>query len=180
MEEARWLQAHGVDAVIAQGLEAGGHREHFLSDALSRQAGTFALLPRIVHAVDIPVIAAGGIADASGIRAAMALGAAGVQVGSSYLLCPEARISAVHRAALQGVEAGHTALTNIFTGRHAASSIASCANSARSATMRPHFHWPPPPSRRFAGKPNGAAVATSRRYGPDRTPAVAGRWPQAN
>lgn len=116
VEEARWLQAHGVDAVIAQGLEAGGHRGHFLSDDLSRQTGTFALLPRIVHAVDIPVIATGGIADASGVRAAMALGAAGVQVGSSYLLCPEARISVVHRAALQGVEAGHTALTNIFTG----------------------------------------------------------------
>jgi nitronate monooxygenase len=119
VEEARWLVAHGVDAVIAQGLEAGGHRGHFLSDDLTRQRGTFALLPQIVAAVDVPVIAAGGIADAAGVAAARALGAAGVQVGTSYLLCPEATTSAVHRAALQGEAAAHTALTNLFTGRPA-------------------------------------------------------------
>ncbi|MEY2873315.1 MAG: hypothetical protein RLZZ373_686 [Pseudomonadota bacterium] len=119
VEEARWLEAHGVDAIIAQGLEAGGHRGHFLSDDVTRQAGTFALLPQVVAAVNIPVIAAGGIADAAGVAAAMALGAAGVQVGTAYLLCPEATTSAVHRAALQGDAAHHTALTNLFTGRPA-------------------------------------------------------------
>lgn len=119
VEEALWLQAQGVDAIIAQGLEAGGHRGHFLSDDLTRQMGSFALLPQIVRAVDIPVIAAGGIADAQGVAAAMALGAAGVQVGTAYLLCPEATTSAIHRAALQNEAARHTALTNLFTGRPA-------------------------------------------------------------
>ena len=119
VEEALWLQAQGVDAIIAQGLEAGGHRGHFLSDDLTRQMGTFALLPQIVRAVRVPVIAAGGIADAQGVAAAMALGAAGVQVGTAYLLCPEASTSAVHRTALQSDAAQHTALTNVFTGRPA-------------------------------------------------------------
>ena len=119
IDEARWLEAQGVHAVIAQGLEAGGHRGMFLSQELSRQVSTFALLPQIVRAVKLPVIAAGGIADARGIKAAMALGAAGVQVGTAYLLCPEASISAAHRAALQSEAAHHTALTNLFTGRPA-------------------------------------------------------------
>jgi nitronate monooxygenase len=119
VEEALWLEAHGVDAVIAQGLEAGGHRGTFLSSDLSTQIGTFALLPQIVRAVKLPVIAAGGIADARGVAAAMALGAAGVQIGTAYLLCPEAATSAVHRAALKSETARHTALTNLFTGRPA-------------------------------------------------------------
>ncbi len=117
--EARWLEAQGVDAVIAQGVEAGGHRGIFLSDDLTTQLGTFALLPRIVAAVRVPVIAAGGIADAAGVAAARALGASAVQVGTAYLLCPEATASAMHRAALQGPQAEHTALTNLFTGRPA-------------------------------------------------------------
>lgn len=117
--EALWLEAHGADAVIAQGLEAGGHRGHFLSMDLTEQAGLFALLPRIVQAVKVPVIAAGGIADAQGVAAAMALGAAGAQVGTAYLLCPEATTSAVHRAALQSPAAGYTALTTLFSGRPA-------------------------------------------------------------
>jgi nitronate monooxygenase len=119
IEEARWLEAQGVDAIIAQGLEAGGHRGIFLSEDLSTQVGTFALLPQIVREVKVPVIAAGGIADAKGVAAAMALGAAGVQVGTAYLLCPEATTSAIHRAALKSKAAHHTALTNIFTGRPA-------------------------------------------------------------
>ncbi|MEO7853991.1 MAG: nitronate monooxygenase [Rubrivivax sp.] len=119
VDEARWLEAQGVDAVIAQGLEAGGHRGMFQSSDLSTQVGTLALLPQIVKAVKVPVIAAGGIADASGIRAAMTLGAAGVQLGTAYLLCPETRISELHRAALRSEAARHTALTNLFTGRPA-------------------------------------------------------------
>ena len=119
VDEARWLEAHGVDAVIAQGVEAGGHRGNFLTDDLTTQVGTFALLPQVVRAVKVPVIAAGGIADAKGVAAALALGAAGVQLGTAYLLCPEATTSAVHRAALKSEAARHTALTNVFTGRPA-------------------------------------------------------------
>lgn len=117
--EALWLEAHGADAIIAQGLEAGGHRGMFLSDDLSTQMGTFALLPQIVQAIRVPVIAAGGIASVAGIAAAKALGAAGVQMGTAYLCSPEATTSPLHRAALQSDAAQHTALTNVFTGRPA-------------------------------------------------------------
>jgi nitronate monooxygenase len=116
VEEARWLEAHGVDAIVAQGLEAGGHRGIFLSNDLTSQAGTFALLPQILKAVKVPVIAAGGIVDATTAAAAMALGAAGIQVGTAYLLCPESTASPVHRAALKSDAAHHTALTNLFSG----------------------------------------------------------------
>jgi len=119
VEEARWLEANGADAVIAQGLEAGGHRGMFLSADLSTQVGTLSLVPQVVKAVSIPVIAAGGIADANGVAAAMALGAAGVQVGTTYLLCPEAKTSTLHRAALKSESARHTAITNVFSGRPA-------------------------------------------------------------
>jgi nitronate monooxygenase len=119
IDEARWLEAHGADAIIAQGLEAGGHRGLFLSGDLTTQVGTFALVRQIVQAVRLPVIAAGGIADAEGVAAAMALGAAGVQIGTAYLLCPEATTGSVHRAALKSAAARHTALTNLFTGRPA-------------------------------------------------------------
>ena len=119
VDEARWLELHGVDAIIAQGLEAGGHRGMFLTDDLTTQVGTFALLPQVVAAVKVPVIAAGGIADAAGVAAALALGAAGVQAGTAFLLCPEVTTSAVHRAALKSDRARHTALTNLFTGRPA-------------------------------------------------------------
>ncbi len=120
VEEARWLEAHGADAVIAQGLEAGGHRGIFLSEDLTTQLGTFALVPQVVRAVGVPVIAAGGIADAQGVAAALALGAAGAQVGTAYLLCPEATTSALHRAALKCADrTRHTALTNLITGRPA-------------------------------------------------------------
>ncbi|MEO8013879.1 MAG: nitronate monooxygenase [Polaromonas sp.] len=117
--EARWLEANGADAIIAQGLEAGGHRGLFLSEDLTTQVGTMALLPQVLRAVRVPVIAAGGIADAHGVKAALALGAAGVQVGTSYLLCHEATTTALHRAALKSERAEHTALTNLLTGRPA-------------------------------------------------------------
>ncbi|MEZ0150042.1 MAG: NAD(P)H-dependent flavin oxidoreductase [Candidatus Reddybacter sp.] len=119
IEEALFLEAAGVDAIIAQGLEAGGHRGNFLSNDLNQQMGTFALLPQIVKAVKLPVIAAGGIVDAQGVQAAMALGAAGVQAGTAYLLCPESTTSALHRTALKSDAACHTALTNVFSGQAA-------------------------------------------------------------
>lgn len=119
LDEALWLEARGADAIIAQGVEAGGHRGIFLSDDLTTQVGTFALVPQIAARVKVPVIAAGGIADANGVAAAMKLGASAAQLGTAYLLCPEATTSAVHRAALKSDEARHTALTNIFTGRPA-------------------------------------------------------------
>jgi nitronate monooxygenase len=116
VDEARWLEAHGADAVIAQGIEAGGHRGHFLNRDVSVQPGLSALLPQVVRAVKVPVIAAGGIADARGVAAAMASGASAVQVGTAYLLCPEATTSKVHRAALKSEAARRTTLTNVFTG----------------------------------------------------------------
>ena len=119
VEEALWLEAHGADAVIAQGLEAGGHRGMFLTTALGTQLGTLALVPQVVAAVKVPVIAAGGIASAAGVRAAIALGASGVQVGTAFLCCPEASTSALHRAALMSPAARHTELTSLFTGRPA-------------------------------------------------------------
>jgi nitronate monooxygenase len=119
VDEARWLASRGVDAIIAQGVEAGGHRGMFLSEDTTTQIGTFALVPQIVRAVSVPVIAAGGIADAQGVRAALALGAVAVQIGTTYLLCPETTTSPVHRAALSSDAARHTALTNLFSGRPA-------------------------------------------------------------
>jgi nitronate monooxygenase len=119
VEEALWLEQHGVDAVIAQGDEAGGHRGMFLTEELATQVGAFALVPQIVDAVKIPVIAAGAIADARGIAAALALGAAGVQIGTAYLFCPESKISALYRSALAAAHDDSTALTNVMTGRPA-------------------------------------------------------------
>ncbi len=117
--EARWLEARGCHAVIAQGVEAGGHRGMFLDADISKQVGTFALVPQIVDAVSIPVIAAGGVADGRGIAAAFALGASGVQMGTVYLRCPESLISPLHRAALETASDDSTALTNLFSGRPA-------------------------------------------------------------
>ena len=119
VDEARWLADNGVDAIIAQGVEAGGHRGMFLTDEITTQVGTFALLPQIVAAVDLPVIAAGGIASAEGVAAALAMGACAVQVGTAFLLCDEATTSGLHRDALKSPASRHTALTNRFSGRPA-------------------------------------------------------------
>ncbi|MDE4537611.1 nitronate monooxygenase [Pseudomonas sp. ITEM 17296] len=119
VEEAQWLERNGCDAIIAMGYEAGGHRGMFLSEDITSQIGTFALVPQIVDAVTVPVIAAGGIADHRGLVAALALGASAVQIGTAYLFCPEAKVSAAHRRALDTAPASDTALTNLFTGRPA-------------------------------------------------------------
>lgn len=122
LDEAIWLVDRGADVIIAQGLEAGGHRGHFLSDDLSRQMGIFALLPQLVRVLQprgIPVIAAGGIASPELVEAAMLLGASAVQVGTAYLCADEARTSAIHRKMLQSPRARHTVITTIFTGRPA-------------------------------------------------------------
>jgi len=119
VDEARWLEDQGCDAIIAQGFEAGGHRGMFLTEDVSTQVGTMALVPQVVDAVRVPVIAAGGIADARGILAAFALGAAAVQIGTAYLYCPEAQVSPRYRQALKGMRDNETAITNVFTGRPA-------------------------------------------------------------
>jgi nitronate monooxygenase len=119
VEEAVWLEQHGCDAIIAMGYEAGGHRGMFLSDDLSSQVGTVALVPQIVDAVKVPVIAAGGISDARGVAAAFMLGASAVQVGTAYLFTPEAKVSASHYKALRTAKESETAVTNLFTGRPA-------------------------------------------------------------
>ncbi len=119
VEEAIWLERHGCDAIIAMGYEAGGHRGMFLSDRLTSQIGTMALVPQIVDAVSVPVIAAGGIGDARGMVAAFALGASAVQIGTAYLFTPEATITPAHHQALHSAQASETALTNLFTGRPA-------------------------------------------------------------
>lgn len=116
VEEALWLEQHGADAIIAQGLEAGGHRGIFLTKDMTTQMGTFALLPQIVAAVKIPVIAAGGIATAEGVRAALDLGAVAAQIGTAFMLCPEATTKPLHREALKSPAARHTAITNLFSG----------------------------------------------------------------
>ena len=119
--EARWLEQRGCDAIIAQGAEAGGHRGMFLDDDPSRQVGTFALVPQVVDAVKVPVIAAGGVMDARGIRAALALGASGVQLGTAYLFCPEATLTERHRQRLASATSDDTVITNVFSGRPARS-----------------------------------------------------------
>jgi nitronate monooxygenase len=119
LEEAIYLESRGVDAVIAQGSEAGGHRGMFLSSDLSTQTGTSVLVRQLVQAVRVPVIAAGGIADAQGVAEMLAFGAAGVQVGTAYLFCPEATTTPLHRAALASAAVRDTAITNLMTGRPA-------------------------------------------------------------
>jgi nitronate monooxygenase len=117
--EALRLEEHGCDVIIAQGAEGGGHRGMFLSDSVAAQVGTMALVPQVVDAVKLPVLAAGGIGDARAIAAALALGASGVQLGTAYLRSQESRVSPLHRAALAAACDDSTRITNVFTGRPA-------------------------------------------------------------
>ena len=119
MAEARALEAGGADAIIAQGFEAGGHRGTFTSGPGAGMVGTMALVPQVVDAVRLPIIAAGGIADGRGIAASFALGASGVQIGTTFLGCPDATVSPLYRARLRTVTDEATELTRAFTGRPA-------------------------------------------------------------
>ncbi len=119
VREAIWLEENGADVIIAQGAEAGGHRGMFLTENIAEQPGTFALVPQVVDAVKVPVIAAGGIADGRGIAAAFALGASGVQIGTAYLRCPESKVIAPARVALAQARDDSTVITNVMTGRPA-------------------------------------------------------------
>ena len=119
VREAIWLEQNGADVIIAQGAEAGGHRGMFLTENITQQPGTFALVPQVVDAVKVPVIAAGGIADGRGIAAAFALGASGVQIGTAYLRCPESKVIAPARLALAQATDDSTVITNVMTGRPA-------------------------------------------------------------
>jgi len=119
VREAIWLEENGADVIIAQGAEAGGHRGMFLTENIAEQPGTFALVPQVVDAVKVPVIAAGGIADGRGIAAAFALGASAVQIGTAYLRCPESKVIAPARAALAQALDDSTVITNVMTGRPA-------------------------------------------------------------
>ncbi len=120
LQEAIWLEDNGVDAIIAQGIEAGGHRGVFLSnDYLSNQVKTYPLLNQIKEHVKLPVVAAGGISNAKEVKKVISLGAAAVQIGTAYLLCDETKTSSIHRKALKIKDSRETVLTNIFTGRPA-------------------------------------------------------------
>lgn len=119
VEEGGWLEAHGCDAVIAHGYEAGGHRGNFLTDDMTTQPGILALVPQLVDALRVPVIAAGAIADGRGMAAALCLGASAVQVGTAFLLAPEATNVPLHREALRHARDNNTAITNVLTGRPA-------------------------------------------------------------
>jgi nitronate monooxygenase len=119
LDEAEALAALGVDAVCAQGSEAGGHRGTFLGRAEDALVGTMALTRQIVEQIELPVIAAGGIMDGAGVRAALALGAAAAQLGTAFLLCPEAGTHRAHRAHLLSGEARRTVVTRAFSGRAA-------------------------------------------------------------
>lgn len=146
--EAQWLQAKGVDAIIAQGLEAGGHRGMFLETEISKQSGTFSLLPNIAKAIDLPIIAAGGISDCVTAQCAFDLGADAIQVGTAFLLADEANTKAHHKAALQSDKAKYTALTNIFSG-----GIARGICNPLIEDLGIHCQAPPFPSASFVTDP---------------------------
>lgn len=133
VSEAQAMETAGVDAIVASGFEAGGHRISFLRAAEESLMGTLSLVPMVVDAVRIPVIAAGGIADGRGVAAALCLGAQGVQIGTAFLACDESAASAIHRTALRGPGACDTVLTRAFTGR-----LARGIRNTFTETMRAH------------------------------------------
>jgi nitronate monooxygenase len=178
VEEAQWLEAHGADGIIAQGVEAGGHRGMFLTEDLTTQIGTLALVPQIARAVGVPIIAAGGIADAKGVAAAIALGACGVQVGTAYLLCPECTTNPMHRAALRDDVARLTALTNVFTGRPARAIVNRIVKELGPVSeFAPEFPLAAGAVFLWLRKPRGKAATNFFRCGRARTRADVKRCP---
>jgi nitronate monooxygenase len=169
VEEAKWLEEAGCDAIIAQGLEAGGHRGTFLHDNVDAQVGTMALVPQIVDAVKVPVIAAGGIGDPRAVAAAFALGASAVQVGTAFLFCEEANVSSLYRQSVRTARPEQTVITNIFTGRPAASARhGSFENLVRSRRMCPSSLSPRLRLLRCALHLNRTGAQISRRCGAGR------------
>jgi nitronate monooxygenase len=175
---SRWrnasLASRGADAIIAQGAEAGGHRATFNFEGEEAVIGGMALVPQIADAVDLPVIAAGGIADGRGIAAAFALGASGVQIGTADLLCKEAQVSSVHRAAVEKAEADDTVITNVFTGRPARVILNRFVRSLGPISdAAPPFPTALGPLMPLRARRKGRTRATSLRSMPGRLPA----WP---
>jgi nitronate monooxygenase len=179
--EARWLEEHGVDAVIAQGTEAGGHRGMFLTSEPASQLGTLVLVPQVVDAVKVPVIAAGGIADGRGIAAAFALGASAVQMGTADLLCPEARISAHERAALRSAKDQVTAISNVITGQPARVFVNRIVREVGPLATGVHlFLWARLRSSHCARRRSLRALPTSVGYTADRLRHSVESFPQVS
>jgi len=172
--EARWLVDRGVDAVIAQGYEAGGHSGWFLPRGASNVAGTMALVPRIVDAVDVPVIAAGGIADGRGIAAALMLGAAGVQIGTAFLTTPESMVAPIHKTELLNASGDDTMLSKAFSGRNARTVVNDYASEMDNVKDWPDFplvNAMTGPLRKTSaetGKPDAVALWSGQAVGLNR------------
>ena len=157
--EARAIEAAGIDMVVASGFEAGGHRPSFLAPAEESLMGTFALTQLLSARVSIPVIAAGGITDARGVRAALMLGAQAAQIGTAFLACAESGTNDAHRAALFGEGAEHTTLTRAFSGRLARGLRNGWTDAWRAQGER---IAPYPLQGWFAGQLRAAALAAGR------------------
>lgn len=158
-DEAIALESAGVDMIVATGFEAGGHRVSFLRNAEDSLTGTFALIPQVVDAVKVPIIAAGGVADGRGIAAALMLGAQGVQIGTAFLACNESAASNVHREQLFSANAKFTALTRAFSGR-----LARGIRNRFMEELQPHVEQLPmyPVQNWLTGQMKPAAIAQNR------------------
>lgn len=169
--EARWLEERGADAIIAQGYEAGGHNGWFLPRNGADVSGTMALVPRIVDAVKVPVIAAGGISDGRGVAAALMLGAAGVQIGTAFLATPEAVISEAHKTALLSASGDDTMYSEAFSGRTARTVVNAYAREMATVTDWPDFPLmnaatgPIRTASAKAGKPDAIALWSGQAVG---------------